>query len=57
MRVDVHTHIFTLRAILNREAIRVIGQRLRDKNVPGWLSWIAYINWNASERAARAESP
>ena len=37
MRVDVHTHIFTLRAILNREAIRVIGQRLRDKNVPGWL--------------------
>lgn len=37
MRIDVHSHIFTLRAILSREAIRVFGQRLRERELPGWL--------------------
>ena len=31
MRLDGHTHIFTLYTILSREAIRVIEQRLRDR--------------------------
>lgn len=30
MRIDTHTHVFTLNAILSREAIRVITQRLED---------------------------
>lgn len=37
MRIDVHTHIFTLRSILSAEAVRVITQRLRDRNVPGFV--------------------
>jgi hypothetical protein len=38
-------------------AHNLLSQATALKNVPGWLSWIAYINWNASERAASAESP
>lgn len=30
MRIDIHTHVFTLHSILSREAIRVITQRLED---------------------------
>lgn len=30
LRIDGHTHIFTLRTILSREAIRVMTQRIRD---------------------------
>lgn len=37
LRIDGHTHIFTLRTILSREAIRVMTQRIRDlhENMPG----------------------
>lgn len=38
MRIDVHTHIFTLESILTREAIRVITQRLVDKGVPAQIA-------------------
>ena len=34
MRIDVHTHIFTLRAILNSEALQVILERLRRRGCP-----------------------
>lgn len=34
MRIDVHTHIFTLRTILSLEAVKVITQRLRDREKP-----------------------
>lgn len=37
MRVDVHTHIFTLRSILSREAIRVFTQRL-ERYCPPFLA-------------------
>lgn len=39
MRIDAHTHVFTLNSILSREAIRVITQRLVDtKGVPEALA-------------------
>ncbi len=34
MRIDVHTHVFTLYSILSREAVRVITQRLEYRGVP-----------------------
>jgi predicted TIM-barrel fold metal-dependent hydrolase len=30
VRIDIHTHVFTLHSILSREAIRVVTQRLED---------------------------
>ena len=36
-RIDSHTHIFTLRSILTREAIRVITQRIRDRGLPSFF--------------------
>jgi len=30
LRVDIHTHVFTIHSILSREAIRIITQRLED---------------------------
>ena len=37
MFINAHAHIFTLRTVLSREAIRVITQRLRDR---GWHEMI-----------------
>lgn len=37
MIVNVHAHIFTLRTILSREAVRVMTQRLRDKGLPDFF--------------------
>ncbi|CAN5759784.1 hypothetical protein BH23GEM11_BH23GEM11_06160 [soil metagenome] len=37
MHINVHTHIFTLRTVLSREAIRVVVQRLADRGVPDLL--------------------
>jgi predicted TIM-barrel fold metal-dependent hydrolase len=37
MHINVHAHIFTLRTVLSREAIRVITQRLEDRGVPSLL--------------------
>src|SRR5690606_19589437 len=37
MHINVHAHIFTLRTVLSREAIRVITQRLADRGVPDLL--------------------
>lgn len=37
MNINVHAHIFTLRTVLSREAVRVMGQRLRDRGVPRLL--------------------
>ncbi|MBW3533703.1 MAG: amidohydrolase [Gemmatimonadetes bacterium] len=34
MHVNVHAHVFTLRTVLSREAIRVITQRLEDRGLP-----------------------
>lgn len=38
LRIDAHSHIFTLRSILSREAIRVITQRLLDAGAPAVLA-------------------
>ncbi|NBC02804.1 MAG: amidohydrolase family protein [Bacteroidetes bacterium] len=37
MNINTHTHLFTLRNVLSREAVRAIGNRLRHKNVPEYL--------------------
>jgi predicted TIM-barrel fold metal-dependent hydrolase len=37
MHINVHAHVFTLRTVLSREAIRVITQRLTDRGVPALL--------------------
>lgn len=37
MLINVHAHLFTLRTILSREAIRVITQRIEDKGFPGFF--------------------
>lgn len=37
MIIDVHSHLFTLRTVLTREAIRVITQRLTDRGFPGFI--------------------
>lgn len=37
MIIDVHTHLFTLRTVLTREAMRVITQRLRDRGFPDFM--------------------
>ncbi len=37
-RINVHTHVFTLRSVLSREAVRVMTQRLEDRGVPRLLS-------------------
>lgn len=37
MKINTHTHLFTLRNVLSREAVRAIGNRLRHKNVPEYL--------------------
>lgn len=37
MIIDVHSHLFTLRTILTREAMRVITQRLADKGFPDFI--------------------
>lgn len=37
MRIDCHTHLFTLRTVLTREAARVITQRIRDKGLPEFI--------------------
>lgn len=37
MRINSHTHIFTLKNVLSEEAVRAIGNRLRHKKVPGYL--------------------
>jgi predicted TIM-barrel fold metal-dependent hydrolase len=34
MHINVHTHIFTLRTVLSREAVRIMAQRLGDHGVP-----------------------
>jgi len=35
--INVHAHLFTLRTVLSREAIRVITQRLTDKGFPDFF--------------------
>lgn len=37
MRINAHTHIFTLKNVLSKEAVRALGNRLRHKKVPGHL--------------------
>lgn len=37
MNINTHTHLFTLRNVLSREAVRAIGNRLRHKKVPEYL--------------------
>lgn len=37
MKINTHTHLFTLRNVLSREAVRAIGNRLRHKNMPEYL--------------------
>ncbi len=37
MKINTHTHLFTLRNVLSREAVRAIGNRLRLKKVPEYL--------------------
>lgn len=37
MHVNIHAHVFTLRTVLSREALRVITQRLRDRGVRDFL--------------------
>lgn len=37
MKINTHTHLFTLRNVLSREAVRAIGNRLRHKNIPEHL--------------------
>jgi predicted TIM-barrel fold metal-dependent hydrolase len=37
MRVNIHSHIFTLGTVLSTEAIRVITQRLRDRGVRDFI--------------------
>lgn len=37
MKINSHAHIFTLRTVLNREVIRVMGNRLRDMNIPNLI--------------------
>ncbi|NBC27801.1 MAG: amidohydrolase family protein [Bacteroidetes bacterium] len=37
MNINTHTHLFTLRNVLSREAVRAIGNRLRHKDVPEYL--------------------
>lgn len=37
LRIDAHAHIFTLRSVLSSETVRVMTQRLRDKQVPSVL--------------------
>jgi predicted TIM-barrel fold metal-dependent hydrolase len=34
MYINTHTHVFTLRTVLNRESLRVMTQRLRDHRTP-----------------------
>lgn len=37
MNINTHSHLFTLRNVLSREAVRAIGNRLRHKKVPEYL--------------------
>ena len=37
MHIDVHTHLFTLRTVLTREAVRVLAQRLADRGFPDFV--------------------
>jgi len=37
MHINVHTHLFTLRTVLTREAVRAMTQRLADAGVPELL--------------------
>lgn len=37
MIINVHAHLFTLRTVLSRDAIRVITQRLTDKGFPDFF--------------------
>lgn len=34
MNINIHTHLFTLRNVLSKEAVRAIGNRLRHKKIP-----------------------
>lgn len=37
MKINTHTHLFTLRNVLSREAVRAIGNRLRHKKIPEYF--------------------
>lgn len=37
MNINIHTHLFTLRNVLSKEAVRAIGNRLRHKKIPEYL--------------------
>lgn len=37
MHFNVHAHVFSLRTVLTREAVRVITQRRSDRGVPSLL--------------------
>ncbi|MFW5708189.1 MAG: amidohydrolase family protein [Bacteroidota bacterium] len=37
MKINVHTHLFTLQNVLSAEAVKAIGNRLRHRRVPEYL--------------------